>query len=361
MNGVLRAELDVGLLNNVRMATEIATGLAFLTGRRLSMPFEIPIPPAPVSSIDESKRGRPATLLDLFELPIDIVHPDEWHDMQSDRIEYVDWERVTNAVCICDGAIDLQDPQLLDFAHGRTRFLTPPDSLAAIVSINARLLSFYSFFFFARPAQLRQLHAVIRGVRPRLPYVEAGAAITASLGRYAAVHIRRSDLTIGIPAYKNVTPDDVASNLEQLLDVEERVVVCSEVPASDQLFDPLRKRFPSVSFANDIILDDHNQTFFSLPRHEDNALGLVTQQIATRASRFVGTMGSTFTGLIHRERLARDPRERFLYTADFTPPGPTFCDGEFQEIAPGAYSWNRIALNYSPDVLAWFREWPEAR
>ncbi len=361
MTGVLRTQFDVGLLNNVRMATEIAAGIAFLSGRRLSMPFERPIPPAPVSSISTRDSGRPATLLDLFELPIETVHPDEWHEIQSDRTTHVDWDRVSDAVCVCDGEIDYQDPQLLDFANGRTRFLTPPVSHAATLSINGRLLSFYSYFFFARPAQLRQLHAVIRGVRPRQPFVEAGASIAASLGSYTAVHIRRSDLTIGIPAYNDVTPDDVARNLEQLLDVDEQLIVCSEVPANDSLFDPLRARFPAIAFANDVILRDHRQTFFALPRHEDNALGLVTQQIAARAARFVGTMGSTFTALIHRERLARDPRERFLYTADFTPAGPTFREGQFQETKPGAYSWNRIGLTFSPDVFAWFREWPESQ
>ena len=45
MPGVIRFQQDVGLLSNKRMALEIAVGLAHLTGRRLSMPFEKKIGP----------------------------------------------------------------------------------------------------------------------------------------------------------------------------------------------------------------------------------------------------------------------------------------------------------------------------
>ena len=68
----------------------------------------------------------------------------------------------------------------------------------------------------------------------------------------------------------------------------------------------------------------------------------------------------TFTAMIQRQRLLRDPNERFLYTADFTPDGPLFQHGEFVERQGGSYSWNRIGYAMSPDVLAWFREWPES-
>lgn len=360
MTGILRAGLDVGLLTNVRMGAEIATGLAVLTGRRLSMPFEQAIPPAPRSSISVSKQGRPATLLDLLELPVEIVHADEWELLAGERTELVDWGAVGEAVCVLDPDADLENPQLLDFANGRTRFVTPPVSDAAVIEMQGRLLSFYSYFFHGRPEALRQLHAVLRGVRPRRPYVALGARIASGLGFFNAIHLRRSDLTIGIPAYGEVTPEEVAANLASILPADELLVVCSEVDGRDELFDPIRQRFPQLVFANDLILNDHGNEFFSLPRHEDNVLGLVTQELASRAVGFVGTIGSTFTAMIQRDRLLRDPNQRFLFTADFTPDGPTYHDGEFLDIADGAYSWNRINYAMSPDVLAWFREWPEA-
>jgi hypothetical protein len=360
MAGVLRLERDAGLLTNVRMGVEVAVGLAFLTGRRLSLPFEEPIPPAPRSSIPTAEQGRPAGVLDLLELPVEIVPPEEWTSLRATRTEVVEWPGFGHLVCVCDGEVDTADRQLIDFANGRTRFVRAPISDAPVVAIQGRPLSFYSYFFFAQPALRRQLHAVIRGVRPRRPYVELAAKIATGLGRFNALHLRRSDLTIGIPAYGDVTPDDVAKTVSSIFPADELLVVCSEVDESDPLFDPLKAKFRNIVFANDIILGDHRKDFFSLPRHEDNALGLVTQEIAARAHRFVGTIGSTFTAMIQRQRLVRDPNERFLYTADFTPNGPVFRNGEFAERTGGCYSWNRIGYAMSPVVLAWFREWPES-
>jgi hypothetical protein len=360
MTGVLRADLDVGLLTNVRMGVEIATGLAFLTGRRLALPFDQPVPPAPRSSIAPADQGRPARVLDLFELPIDIVQPDEWDELGDVLTEVVEWGSAGETVCVCDDGVTDDDPQLLDFANGRTRLLRPPKSDANVVDLQGRLLSFPSYFFHARPVTHRRLHALLRGVRPRRPFVALGAQIAADLGAYNAMHLRRSDLTIGIPAYGDVTPTDVADNVAAVFPTDEPLVVCSEVDGRDELFDPIRRRFPTVLFANDVILGDHRAGFFDLPRHEDNALGLVTQEVASRAARFVGTIGSTFTGMIQRNRLGRNPNERFRFTADFTPDGPTFRDLEFVDITDGSYSWNRIGYAMSPDVLAWFREWPEA-
>lgn len=358
--GVIRLEGDIGLLTNVRMGVEIAVGMAFLTGRRLSLPFEDPIGPAPRSSIPEGERGRPACVLDLLELPVDFVPADEWPSLQETRTDVVEWPGAMNCVCVCDADVETTDAQLIDFANGRTRFVRPPASDAPVVAVRGRPLSFYSYFFFARPALRRQLHAVIRGVRPRRPYVELAAKIAANFGRFNALHLRRSDLTIGIPAYGDVTPADVATTVSSIFPADELLVICSEVAGSDPLFDPLKERFRNIMFVTDVILGDFRTDFFSLPRHEDNVLGLVTQEVAARADRFVGTIGSTFTAMIQRQRLTRDPTESFLYTADFTPPGPVFRNGEFAERQGGCYSWNRIGYAVSPDVLAWLREWPES-
>jgi len=358
--GALQLRRDVGLLTNIRMGVEIAVGLAHLTDRKLLLPFGEPVPGAPRSSIADADVGRPATLLDLLELPVEIVHPDEAADVEALRCDTFDWTAFTQKVCVVGDDIDTTDQQLLDFANGRTSFVRPPASDAPLVRIDGRPLSFYSYFFFAPPARRRQLHAVIRGVRPRRPYVRLGARIARDLGRYHALHLRRSDLTVGIPVYGDVTPDDVARTVASVLPTDERLLVCSEVDGADELFDPLRRRFRDIVFANDLILRDHRDEFLALPRHEDNVLGLITQELATRATSFVGTIGSTFTGMIQRQRLLRDPNERFLFTADFTPDGPTFVDGEFLETNEGCFSWNRVGYAISPDVLAWLREWPEA-
>ena len=360
MPGVIRFQQDVGLLSNKRMALEIAVGLAHLTGRRLSMPFEKKIGPSPVSSIPADRAGEDARVLDLLEVPVPIVHPDEWDDeFLGSASEMHDWEVVAHGVVVAGPEIPVDDPVFTDFLNGRTKIWAVPHSDARVVDISGRLLSFYSYFFYATGPERRGLHALLRGVRPRRPYRELGSEIASDLGRYNAAHIRRSDLTKGIKAYADVTPAMIADNLAALLPTDEPLLVCSEVDGSDELFDPLRVHFPDLVFANDLILHDHGEAFYELPHHEDNALGVVTQLVGARANAFVGTMGSTFSAMIQRERILHDPNARFMFTADFSPPGPMFRDGEFQEVRDGSFSWNRIGLKMSPDVLAWFREWPE--
>ena len=136
--GVIRLEGDSGLLTNVRMGVEIAVGMAFLTGRRLSLPFEEPIGPAPRSSIPEAERGRPARVLDLLELPVECVPADEWASLQETRTDIVEWPDVRHCVCVCEGDVETTDAQLIDFANGRTRFVRPPASDAPTRSLDLR-------------------------------------------------------------------------------------------------------------------------------------------------------------------------------------------------------------------------------
>ncbi|MCP4963857.1 MAG: hypothetical protein GY926_01335 [bacterium] len=239
--------------------------------------------------------------------------------------------------------------------------MVPPSSDAHVLYLRGRLLSFYSYCFFATGHQRRALWAFIQGVRPRRPYAALGARIARDLsGPFNAVHLRRSDLIIGIREYAGVSGAAIANNLAEVLPADETLLVCSEVDESDALFHPLRQRFNNVVFANTLILEDHRTAFFDLPRHEDNALGVVTQELAARSSTFVGTVGSTFTGMIQRAHLLREPEMKFLYTADYTPPGPRFERGQYLDRFDGAFSWNRIGYRWPPETLAWFREWPEA-
>ena len=342
------------------MGLELGVGLAHLTGRRLALPFEDPIADAPAGPLDKNTRGTQSRILDLFEVPVEIVHPDEWeHDSQHLGRDTVDWGTYGAKVCVApDQSADLDDPLLAAFCNGREP-VAAPSSDAEVIEILGRPLAMYSYFFFATGPQKRMLHSVIRGVRARRPYRELGARIAGELGDFQAAHIRRSDLLLGLPAYKGVTPDAIAETTAKVLDPNRPLLLCTEAEPTDEVFAPLLDRFPNVIFANELIVGDHGQAFEALPRHDDNVLGLITQEVAARSSSFIGTMGSTFTAIIQRDRIVRDPTQTFLYTADYTPSGPLFRDGSFVDTAEGPFSWNRQQIAMSPDALAWFREWPE--
>lgn len=355
---IVRLEADPGLLTNRRMALEIGVGIAALTGRRLSMPWSTPIGDAPGPRPARRDDGDgPPLVTDLWEVPGSIVSDEEWDEASPATVLEQNWTFGSSVYLADPDAVP--DPGIVNFANGRTRFVrVPPD--AEVASIHGRPLAWYSYFFHATGRTRRRLLEAIGQIRLKEPFVELGEGVASELGAFNAVHVRRTDLTKGIRAYAGVSPEHIARTIEQVLPTDEPLVIASEADPGSNLFDPIRDRFPEIHFVTPLLLGDHARGFGALPVNEDNALGAVTQVVATRAQRFVGTMGSTFTGLIHRHRLERDPTAEFLYTADFTPPGPTFRAGRYEDRRPGRYSWNRIGLNLSPDCPAWQREWPES-
>lgn len=360
MDRILRVDADPGLLTNRRMALEVAVGLSHLTGRRLSMPWADRIGgapgPRPASGPDLDDRPR---TLDLWEVPVDVVDDDEWDSLDPATAVELPWGPYGFCVYLADDR-PVPHPGLRDFAHGRTRFVRVPDDESPAYWVRGRPLSFTSLFFHATGDTRRSLLGAVGGVRLREPYQRLGEAVARDLGPHNVAHIRRTDLVRGVRAYAGVSPEHIAATLAEVLPTDELLVIATEADPASSLFDPVRVRFAHVEFLSDVILGDHAEAFGDLPFHEDNALGAVTQVVASLADRFVGTMSSTFTALIHRLRCQRDPRSPFWYTADFTPDGPTFREAAYQEVLPGRYTWNRIGLAIDPENLAWQREWPEA-
>jgi hypothetical protein len=360
MTGILRLEADPGLLTNRRMSLEIGVGLATLSGRRLSMPWSAPLGPAPgPRPASEPNRDERPRVDELWEISGDLVSDEEWRELEHGgrRLDLA-WN-FRPSVYLADRSA-VPDPGVREFAGGRTTFVRIPDTDADVVQISGRPLTWYSYFFHATGDTRRGLLGAVEGVRLRQPFEDLGARIATDLGRHNVAHIRRTDHVKGIRAYAGVSPLHIADGVAEVLPTDEPLLIATEADPASTLFDPLRGRYAEVVFITDLILGDYKKWFEELPVSEDNALGAVTQVIAARADRFVGTLGSTFTGLIQRLRTRRDVTEPFLFTTDFTPPGATFLKGAYVDQRPGRYSWNRLGLAVAPGVLAWLREWPEA-
>jgi hypothetical protein len=361
MTRILRLEADPGLLTNRRMSIELGLGLAALSGRRLSMPWSEPVEraPGPRPASEPTRDDRPL-VTDLWDLSGDLVSDEEWRDVDRRGASQLDlrWTFQRSVYLADDTAVP--DPGVRDFANGRTTFVRIPETDVEVVRIEGRPLGWYSYFFHATGATRRRLLGAVAGVRLRRPFEELGHRIADDVGRFHLAHIRRTDLVKGIRAYAGVSPRHIADGVADVVPADAPLLIASEADPESSLFDPIRERYGEVVFVNDLILRSHGAAFDGLPVSEDNALGAVTQVIASRAERFVGTMGSTFTGLIHRLRLQRGLTEPFAYTVDFTPGGSRLVRGAYVERREGRYTWNRIGLEISPDTCSWVREWPEA-
>jgi hypothetical protein len=361
VSGILRLEADPGLLTNRRMSIEIGLGLAALSGRRLSMPWSEPVgrAPGPRPASEPARDDRPL-ITDLWDLSGDLLGDEEWRDVERGGASQLDlhW-RFQRSVYLADDTA-VPDPGVRDFANGRTTFVRIPETDSEVVRIEGRPLSWYSYFFYATGATRRRLLDAVGGVRLRRAFEELGHRIADDIGRFHVAHIRRTDLVKGIRAYAGVSPRHIADGVADVIPDDAPLLIATEADPESSLFDPIRDRFGEIVFVNDLILRDHRAAFDGLPVSEDNALGAVTQVIASCADRFVGTMGSTFTGLIHRLRLQRGIAEPFAYTVDFTPGASMLVRGAYDERHDGRYTWNRIALGVAPPICSWLREWPEA-
>ena len=144
---------------------------------------------------------------------------------------------------------------------------------------------------------------------------------------------------------------------------DDLLVVCTDGSPHDEFFDPIKTYFREVIFL-DRYLRENNEIrdmMSQLPSNDDAVEVLLTQLVASKAMVFAGTLFSTFTGLIHRLRGFAGVDSKFLYCYnDFLSPSVRFEQCEFQPVADGPYSWNRIRYPVSPDAYSWFREWPEA-
>lgn len=360
MSRILRVPADPGYLSNKRMALEIAIGLAHLSGRALALPVDDPIGwgPRPARPAEES--GTPSCLRDLYELPIPVLGE------EGEPAPSVGWPVPPLGGGGLAGAVLVDPPERADhpdvaaFACGRRVLTLDHDAAEAPVVETPRALANYSCFFFLEADRRASLFALLEGVAPRAPYGDLGRALADELAPFNAAHIRRTDLLTGVRDHRRVTPWMLRDTLAERFPAELRLVVCTEADPASDVFLPLRSHFAEVVFLNEHVLATARDRFDALARHDDSALALVSQEVATRADGFVGTLGSTFTGIIHRQRRRRDHREPFLFTADVLGAGEHFVAGEYREVGDGPFSWNRVGHPLEPETISWIREWPEA-
>lgn len=359
MAGILRMGEDPGYLSNKRMALEIGIGLAELSGRTLSLPVDRPVGWGPRPALEGDAAGHPSTLRDLYELPVDVIGNDEFEALgASGGVRVVEWPDLHDAVFTDDpGAEDLEA-----FALGRPHVSWDPSWDAdPVVQIEARGLGSYGYFFHLGADERSSLFDVLRAVRPREAYRAFADEVARALGHFNAAHIRRTDHLAGVPDARKVTPWMIRDNLASVLPTDERLVVCTEADPEAAAFAPLLGHFEDVVFLSDFVLGNRElrDRFSTLDRHDDTALAVVTQEVAARGQRFVGTFGSTFTGIIHRQRHLADPSEPFLFTGDFLGGGTRFERCEYLDVRPGPFTWNRHAYPVPAGALSWLREWPE--
>ncbi|MEM6462753.1 MAG: hypothetical protein AAF724_12630 [Pseudomonadota bacterium] len=263
------------------------------------------------------------------------------------------------------------------FAKGRTDFISIGDELQHVPVLSysggpeANTLSWYSFFFYlGRTAQIQATDA-LRRIRPKAPYTEFSERVVGTLGDFNAVHVRRGDFkkTAGVTTLDR-HPKEVIESLDYHFNRNDLLVILTD-EARDPFFDEIKSAYKNHLFIDDHVLNDFGRDFCDLPQHDSIAMAFIAQLIASHSQDFVGTMTSTFTGMIQRLRGLKGRAEPFKYLWDeLPPPGVEVKPGSHRpgnevplnkgimvQEFEGPYSWNRFNQRLN---AAWMREWPES-
>ncbi|MFK7829426.1 MAG: O-fucosyltransferase family protein [Congregibacter sp.] len=371
-----------GLSNGI-MSIECGVVMAFLTKRFLLLDGNVS-PPANIVSYDgRVDNSRPSRVTDLIDIPVPWAEPDP-KEITELRCAELTSRHLMDSVFYMPDTVDLQSADALDFARGRSNWITEDDALADVSllrvsespvvpgsDVHRRNLSFYSYLFYLDDENRRAVYQMLSRMQAQEPFAALAQRVAGDLGNFNAVHMRRGDfkVTYGVTILDR-SPWEAVEALDQHFSRDHRLLICTD-ERDDPFFAQVLEAWPDHVFIDHHILDNYASEFAALPRHDSLALAYLSQLVAAESMDFVGSMTSTFTAMIQRLRGNRGKREAFKFLWNELPaPGDSVergshpvseCvpleDGIMVQQFEGRYSWNRYSQLINP---AWMREWPES-
>ena len=365
-----------GLSNGI-MSIEIGAILAHLTNRLLVLDGNIP-PPANLVSydgrVDNAVRSR---VTDLIELPVAWVEPDAVDLAGLARRELTD-HSLWDCAFYFPKTLDVSSPDARAFARNRHHWVTVTGEHEQIPvlelseqSHKRSNLGYYSYQFYFDRETRRSVYRLLQNMQAKRPFAELAQRVARDLGAFNAVHFRRGDfkVTYGVTTLDR-KPAEAIEAMEPLFSRKEPLVILTD-ERDDPFFTAIKQAYPHHYFIDWHILDHYGDELRQLPRSDSLSLAYLSQLVAAESKEFIGTMTSTFTGLIQRYRGNRGKPEAFRYLWNELPDSEAKLErgrhavsecillerGEMVEDFAGPYSWNRVSQRLNP---AWMREWPES-
>jgi hypothetical protein len=337
-----------GQLNNTRMCFETALVFALVANRRLVIPKGY------------RQNGQPEVLNGVFRP----LHPSEFLDLRSiteiiDIIPYREYSSLrlsgkpanlafgVNTAVFCHPHVPHSSSrahsELVQFASGRTHFLEFTEAMKKCITINISnpmLEHFYSFFFFLDPKERLQCKSFVRDrIKFKPEILNAAEIICRHLGLFSALHVRRGDFVKQYPS-QDISANRMLLNIIRYIPQGTTLYVSTDETNRD-FFAPFKKYYDILFFSD---------VFGFIERMPlSHSIACIEQIICSRASEFIGTRLSTFSGYITRLR-----GYRRLHNADIH-----FTDGyEPNQSKNGKerFSWTPWLRNGNP---LWGREYRE--
>lgn len=356
-----------GMANHM-MSLEVGLGLQYVYGYEQAIFYHCtPSNPHPwnqahISPLIDNGAEVPS-ILDLVELPsfarentyltMPGVFPQHYDLDVLDTYRFTRYPQVFRQaplnyyVNVAEG----NESEAADFADGRSKLTLDPTK---DVDFKRDNLSFYSRTFRNRTPAFDTMMSQIRW---RTEYVEFANRVAEHIGPFNGVHLRLTDHTHNYETKSEAYINGLIS-LDQYS--QRTLLMCTDEPQNEMLRsfksynNLLGEEARSTGRKNimlaDVITREFADDFRSLPSQESTVFGLVCMLVMFHSLDFIGTPGSTYTGLIHRAINQRGTCGFKLFPQTFvTAPG-------------GPFSWQSHRLPHKGvEVNAWWREWPESR
>lgn len=166
---------------------------------------------------------------------------------------------------------------------------------------------------------------------------------------YYAIHLRRGDFLKQYPN-QNISPKQLLANIEKLIPEDATIYI-----ATDEKETFMEEHFiPVLSEKWDILTMHDISPSGDIGSYPENWVGVVEQVICSRATKFVGTKLSTFSGFITRMRgYMRDINDKGIYFTD-TPYPDKYDDAKMFSVTYPTWSayWDYYGI--------WGREFSES-
>lgn len=262
-----------------------------------------------------------------------------WKDKDSyilsEAVEYSVGSTVKNIDNLMSHYYNSFNTEDLDFSEGRSRL-----DLSDNMHIKGTL-GWYSRFFSNRTLQL---DAALSSIRFLPEYYELSKKIAESLGDFNGVHLR---LTDHVSQRVNTTQEMFDAGISKI-DDGRPIVVCTDEPDSPLL----SKDQMGFVMLDSYILDNFSKDFLEFRHRDEVSFGLLNNLVMHHSKKFVGTIGSTYSGYIQRGMNQRSDIEWNWF--DY------LTDPVYEESGSGRYSWNSVT-KIDTFSKQWFREWKESR
>ena len=309
-----------GGIANQLMSIQVGIILSFLSKRKLTLYQKYPL----------AFSNKGLFINDLFDFNFDF--------MKSD-INTASWIPADFSTCY----YHLDKPNE-DFIFGRECVNISDYQENDIGSSTANTLGYYSFKIFFNDCKKEAVQYLIDNLLPKEKYQFLARKISDELGCKNSIHVRRGDFC---------QIEHFANNYTASFNTLENTIYNNfyHYPILVHTNEEDEKYFKSENeliFIDKIIKEKHKEL-------DDVEVSLISMLIAMRSDNFLGSLGSTFTGLIHQNKKLNNPESKFKYL--FSNSSALNRFGEEIKVN-GKYTWNQLKLKHWSECN-WQREYPE--